>query len=288
MTSAQIGIIGGSGIQEMEGLLDVEKVEMDTPFGRPSAPYVIGTIEGRRAAFLARHGIGHVFMPTEIPYRANIYGFKKLGVERIISCGAVGSMKETIKPLDFVIPDQFLDRTTRRQASFFGDGIVGHISFAEPVCPDLSKALVETGRSLGLTTHPKGTYLCMEGPAFSSLAESMLYRQWGVDVIGMTNLTEAKLAREAEICYSTIALVTDYDCWHEEEENVTVETIVAYLMKNAENAKKLIRHAMSRIGPERACHCTSALKGAIFTAPDKMNPRTKENLRLLIDKHVQY
>lgn len=286
MSSAAIGIIGGSGIQEMEQLREVERVEVETPFGKPSAPFVRGTLEGQRVAFLTRHGLGHVFLPSEIPYRANIYAFKKLGVQRIISCGAVGSMRESVKPLDFLIPDQFLDRTTKRQATFFGEGIVAHISFAEPVCPHLSKILYDSGVALGLTMHPKGTYICMEGPAFSSLAESLLYRQWGVDVIGMTNLTEAKLAREAEICYSTIALVTDYDCWHEEEENVTVEAIVANLMKNAENAKKLIREAVNRISTERGCGCSHALRGAIFTSPEKIAPQKRQDVALLVDKYL--
>jgi len=287
MRSARIGISGGSGIQEMEGLHDIERVELETPFGKPSAPYVVGTLEGVPVAFLARHGIGHVLLPTEIPYRANIHGFKQIGVERIISCGAVGSMKEQIKPLDFVIPDQFIDRTTKRQATFFGDGIVGHISFAEPVCSQLGATLIDAGRSMGITMHPGGTYVCMEGPAFSTLGESRLYRQWGVDVIGMTNLTEAKLAREAEICYSTIALVTDYDCWHEEHDAVTVDMIVGNLLKNAENVKKLIRIALPQIPTERTCHCGSALSTAIFTNPERMDPAAKGKLRLLIGKYAK-
>ncbi len=287
MATARIGIIGGSGIQEMEGLQDIQRIEIETPFGKPSAPFIVGMLGGIKVAFLTRHGIGHIFLPNEVPYRANIYAFKELGIERIISCGAVGSMKEEIKPLDFVIPDQFFDRTTRRQATFFGEGIVGHISFALPVCPHLSAALYDAGKTAGVTMHSKGTYLNMEGPAFSSLAESRVYRQWGMDVIGMTNMTEAKLAREAEICYSTIALVTDYDCWHPDHDAVTVEMIVSNLLKNAENVKKLIHIALPHIPSDRTCHCATALSGAVFTSPEKMNTATKEKLRPIIGKYIK-
>src|SRR5574340_436481 len=236
-----IGVIGGSGLYEMDGLTNIRKVRIVTPFGKPSDEYIVGTLHGRRVAFLPRHGRGHRIMPTDINYRANIFGMKKLGVERIISVSAVGSMKEEIKPGDIVIPDQFYDHTKHRRSTFFGNGAVAHVGMADPVCGDLCKVLIEAGARAGAMVHEGGTYICMEGPQFSTRAESLIYRQWGVNVIGMTNATEAKLAREAEICYSTIALATDYDCWHHSEEAVTVEAVLAVMKHNIETSKSMIR-----------------------------------------------
>jgi 5'-methylthioadenosine phosphorylase len=286
MTEVKIGIIGGSGLYEMEGLTDIESVEIDTPFGSPSDEYVLGTLNGIRVAFLPRHGRGHRILPSELNFRANIYGFKKLGVEWLISASAVGSMREDIKPLDIVIPDQFFDRTKSRVSTFFGEGFVGHIAFADPVCPVLSKILYEAGVEAGATMHLGGTYLCIEGPQFSTRAESRIYRQWGVDVIGMTNIPEAKLAREAEICYATMALVTDYDCWHETEEDVTAEAILANLLKNVGTAKNIIRGSISRIPQERTCPCATALKDALVTAPQLAPSQTLRKLELLIGKYI--
>jgi 5'-methylthioadenosine phosphorylase len=287
MSHATIGVIGGSGLYQMEGLTNIEEVSVDTPFGTPSDNFIIGTLEDTRVAFLARHGRGHKLMPTELPFRANIYGMKKLGVERILSASAVGSLKEEHKPLDIVLPDQFFDRTRGRISTFFGSGLVAHITFADPVCKQLCDVLEESGRSLeGIEIHRGGTYLCMEGPAFSTRAESHVYRSWGMDIIGMTNLQEAKLAREAEICYSTIALVTDYDCWHEGHDAVTVEMVIQYLTQNAINAQKLIRTAIGKLsGLERACKCGSALKHAILTAPQAVTDEAKERLKAIVGKY---
>jgi 5'-methylthioadenosine phosphorylase len=283
----QIGIIGGSGLYDMEELTDREEIRLSTPFGEPSGPYVTATLRGQRVAFLARHGAGHKIMPSELNFRANIFGFKLLGVERIFSASAVGSFKEEYPPLDVVIPDQFLDRTRGRIGTFFGGGIVVHASFAHPICPDLSRIAYESAKAAGARTHFGGTYVCMEGPQFSTLAESRLYKSWGMDVIGMTNLQEAKLAREAEICYTTIALVTDYDCWHPEHDNVTVDMIVANLTANAEMAKRLIADAVERVPVERSCGCVSALSAAIITRPEAIPQKVKEELAPLIGKYVK-
>ena len=286
MSQIKIGIIGGSGLYQMEGLEGVEKRMLSTPFGKPSDHYTVGTLAGREVAFLARHGGGHRFPPSEINYRANIYGFKMLGVESIISVSAVGSMREEKKPGDFVIPDQFFDRTKGRPATFFSDGIVAHIEFADPLCPVLSEFLYTTGKEMGFSTHQGGTYLCIEGPQFSTRAESNIYRQWGVDVIGMTNLTEAKLAREAEICYSTLAMVTDYDCWHQTEESVSAELVMEIMQKNTLRAKQLIARAIPKIPTARSCRCAEALKYAIVTDKGSIPPETKEKLNLLIGKYI--
>ncbi|MBV8897056.1 MAG: S-methyl-5'-thioadenosine phosphorylase [Acidobacteriaceae bacterium] len=283
---ATIGIIGGSGLYAMPGFEAQEEVRLETPFGDPSDPYVVGTLEGVRVAFLARHGKGHRISPSELNFRANIYGMKMLGVERILSLSAVGSLKEEHRPLDFVIPDQFVDRTRGRISTFFGRGIVAHISFADPVCPQLSALLHNAARQLGINSKLRGTYLCMEGPAFSTRAESNLYRSWGMDVIRMTNLTEAKLAREAEICYVTAAMVTDYDCWHEEHDAVTVEQIVNTLHQNAANARALVRHAVAAMPQTRTCKCGAALRHAIITDRAAIPQSTKEKLRLLIGKYT--
>ncbi len=285
--SVQIGIIGGSGLYDMEELTDRKEVRLSTPFGDPSGPYVIATLRGRRVAFLARHGAGHRIPPSELNFRANIFGFKLLGVERIFSASAVGSLKEEYPPLDVVVPDQFFDRTRGRISTFFaGHGIAVHVSFAHPVCAELSRIAFESAQAVGARAHMGGTYVCMEGPQFSTLAESQLYRSWGMDVIGMTNLQEAKLAREAEICYTTIALVTDYDCWHPDHENVTVEMIVANLLRNAEMAQRLIAEAVERVPAERGCACASALATAIITSPDAISAETKRDLAPIIGKYV--
>ncbi len=287
MSEVKIGIIGGSGLYQMTDLSDLEEVSLDTPFGRPSDNYIVGTLEGKRVAFLARHGRGHRIMPSELNFRANIYGFKVLGVERIISASAVGSLKLEHKPLDIVLPDQFFDRTRGRISTFFGNGLVAHISFADPICPDLIDLLVRAGRAAGIAVKRGGTYLCMEGPAFSTRAESHVYRSWGMDVIGMTNLQEAKLAREAEMCYATMALVTDYDCWHEAEEPVTIEMVVANLIKNSESAQQIIRQAVKLISMKSACRCRSALENAIITDPKTIPPETKEKLRPIVGKYLK-
>jgi 5'-methylthioadenosine phosphorylase len=285
--SVQIGIIGGSGLYDMEGLADREEVTLTTPFGDPSGPYVTATLGGRRVAFLSRHGAGHRILPSELNFRANVYGFKLLGVERIFSASAVGSLKEKYPPLDVVVPDQFFDRTKGRISTFFGRGIAGHVSFAHPVCAELSRIAFESATSVGARAHWGGTYVCMEGPQFSTLAESQLYRAWGMDVIGMTNLQEAKLAREAEICYTTIALVTDYDCWHPEHDQVTVEMIVSNLMRNAETAQRLIADAVGRVPAERTCHCAHALATAIITSPEAIPETTRRDLAPIIGKYVR-
>jgi 5'-methylthioadenosine phosphorylase len=270
----------------MPGFSEQTEAVLETPFGPPSDAYIVGELGGKRIAFLARHGRGHRLSPSELNFRANIYGMKMLGVERIISLSAVGSLREDHAPLDFVIPDQFFDRTRGRISTFFGDGIVGHVGFSDPVCPQLASVVHASAGELGINSKLGGTYLCMEGPAFSTRAESKLYRTWGMDVIGMTNLQEAKLAREAEICYATVAMVTDYDCWHEEHDAVTVDQIIANLNKNAENACKLVAQVIRCVPAERACKCGSALKHAIITDPKAMPPETKEKLRLLLGKYT--
>jgi 5'-methylthioadenosine phosphorylase len=286
LAQAEIGIIGGSGLYSMPGLTDTRPFPVDTPFGHPSEAYVLGTLEGRHVAFLARHGRGHHILPTELNFRANIYGFRQLGVERILSVSAVGSLKEEHRPLDFVIPDQFFDRTSKRVSTFFGDGIVAHIAFADPVCPELSGVVESACRQAGVNVKRGGAYVCIEGPQFSTKAESNVYRSWGMDIIGMTNLQEAKLAREAEICYSTLAMVTDYDCWHPAHDSVTVEQIVANLQKNAENACKVIRHAVANMPTKHGCHCAEALATAIITARDKISPQARAKLSLLLEKYL--
>jgi 5'-methylthioadenosine phosphorylase len=288
MTIAQIGIIGGSGLYQMPELQDVEEVRVETPFGDPSDAFIVGTLEGVRVAFLPRHGRGHRFTPTELPFRANLYALKLLGVERILSASAVGSLQEQYAPLDMVIPDQFFDRTRARahESTFFGGGIVAHVTFAHPVCDELGDVLEESCKVAEVNVHRGGTYLCMEGPAFSTKAESHVYRSWHMDVIGMTNLQEAKLAREAEICYATLALVTDYDCWHEGHDAVTVDAVVEYLNKNVRNAQLIMREAVRRLGAQpRGCDCGSALKNAIFTAPDLWPEATTKRLEAIIKKY---
>jgi len=283
--SVAIGIIGGSGLYDMAEVTDREEVNLSTPFGDPSGPYVVGTLRGRRVAFLSRHGDGHRLMPTELNYRANIFGMKRLGVEHILSASAVGSLQERYVPQHIVIPDQFFDRTKGRASTFFGQGIVAHVGFAHPVCARLGAIAVEACTAAGATVHRGGTYVCMEGPQFSTLAESKLYRSWGMDIIGMTNLQEAKLAREAEICYATIALVTDYDCWHPEHDSVTVEMIVANLVANAQTAQQVIAEAVSRVG-ERSCECRDALRHGIITRPEAIPARVKRDLAPIIGKYI--
>src|SRR5476651_91529 len=275
MSNVQIGIIGGSGLYDMAELTGREEKTVSTPFGDPSGAYVIGTLRGKRVAFLARHGVGHKLLPSELNFRANIYGFKVLGVERILSASAVGSLREEYKPLDIVIPDQFVDRTKGRISTFFGRGLVAHVGFAHPFCGVLSKIAGDSVQAVGATVHRGGTYVNMEGPQFSTLAESKLYRSWGADVIGMTNLQEAKLAREAEICYATMAMVTDYDCWREGHESVTIEEIVAVLHQNAENAAKVVKAAVASMPAERNCACASAAKFAVLTQPDTIPAATR-------------
>lgn len=290
MTEAKIGIIGGSGLYKMEALKDVEEVQIDTPFGAPSDALIVGTLEGTKVAFLARHGRNHHLTPTELPFRANIHAMKQLGVEYLISASAVGSLREDAKPLDMVVPDQFIDRTKNRVSTFFGEGLVAHITFGDPVCNKLAGVLADAVASLELpdvTLHRGGTYVCMEGPAFSTKAESHLYRSWGATIIGMTNLPEAKLAREAEIAYATLALVTDYDCWHPDHDSVTVEMVIANLHRNATNAQKVIQETVRRLAenpPESDAH--SALKYAILTPLDKAPAATKEKLGLLLKKYL--
>jgi len=282
---AEIGIIGGSGLYSMPGFEACEEVTLATPFGAPSDNYVLGKLGARSVAFLSRHGRGHRVSPSELNFRANIYGMKTLGVERIFSLSAVGSLKEEHKPLDFVIPDQFFDRTRGRASTFFGEGLVAHISFADPVCPQLAGVVCEACRAAGVNAKLGGTYLCMEGPAFSTKAESNVYRSWGMDVIGMTNLQEAKLAREAEICYLTIAMVTDYDCWHPDHDAVTVNEIIAHLVKNAENACRVVAEAVGRMPRERACKCGSALAHAIITDRAAVPEATRRKLEPIVGKY---
>ncbi len=282
---AQIGVIGGSGLYSMPGFEAQREVTIETPWGPPSDAYIVGKLAGKDVTFLARHGRGHRLMPSELNFRANIWGMKKLGVERIISLSAVGSLKEEHRPLDFVLPDQFFDRTRGRASTFFGEGLVAHISFAHPVCPQLMDVVAEACQASGVTVKKGGTYLCMEGPAFSTVAESNVYRSWGMDVIGMTNLQEAKLAREAEICYVTVAMVTDYDCWHPDHDAVTVSEIVANLQKNAENAAKVVRAAVKAMPGERTCKCGSALAHALITDKRAVPEETRKKLELLIGKY---
>ncbi|PSO88962.1 MAG: S-methyl-5'-thioadenosine phosphorylase [Cyanobacteria bacterium SW_5_48_44] len=290
MAQAKIGIIGGSGLYQMEALKDIEEVSVDTPFGSPSDALIVGTLEGARVAFLARHGRNHHLMPTEIPFRANIHAMKQLGVEYIISASAVGSLQEEVNPLDMVVTDQFIDRTRNRISTFFGEGIVAHIGFADPVCPHLAGVLADAIASLDLsevTLHRSGTYVCMEGPAFSTQAESHLYRSWDATVVGMTNLPEAKLAKEAEIAYTTLALVTDYDCWHPQHDNVSVEMVIGNLQRNATNAQKVIQAAVQRLSDNPpASEAHSVLKYAILTPLDKAPAQTKEKLELLLKKYL--
>ena len=286
MQRAEIGIIGGSGLYSMPGLTNMEEVTVQTPFGEPSDAFVLGTMEGRKVAFLARHGRGHRILPSELNFRANIYAMKDLGVERIFSVSAVGSLKEEHKPTDFVIPDQFIDRTFHRVSTFFGHGIVAHVGFGDPVCPEVGASIVQSCKDNAVTGKAGGTYVCMEGPQFSTKAESNLYRSWGADVIGMTNLQEAKLAREAEICYATMAMVTDYDCWHPDHDSVTVEQIVKVLHTNADNAAKVVKKAVALMPKERKCKCGSALQFAILTDPAKIPAVTRQKLSLLLDKYL--
>ncbi|MFC1620791.1 S-methyl-5'-thioadenosine phosphorylase [Candidatus Omnitrophota bacterium] len=282
----KIGIIGGSGLYNIDGLEDVKEVKVSTPFGEPSDSYIVGSLEGSEVVFLPRHGRGHRILPTELNYKANIYGMKKLGVEQIISISAVGSFKKELKPLDIVLPDQFVDRTNQaRKTTFFGSGIVGHISFAEPVCADLKKTIFNAGKDLGLNLHNKGTYLNMEGPAFSTKAESHLYKGWGMDIIGMTNMPEARLSREAEICYATVAFITDYDCWH--EEIVTIDMVIENLTRNVGTAKKLIKKVVPMLAKtKRECACKDALKYAIITDKKLIPDRAKKDLDVIIGKYI--
>jgi 5'-methylthioadenosine phosphorylase len=283
-----VGVIGGSGLYQIDGLSDVREVELATPFGAPSDAFVTGVLGGVRMVFLPRHGRGHRVSPSEINFRANIWGMKLLGVTRIVSVSAVGSMREDVKPGDFVVIDQFFDRTRHRADTFFGEGCVAHVMFADPVCGEVRRALLGAGREQGLSVRDGGTYMNMEGPQFSTRAESRLYRSWGIDVIGMTNLQEAKLAREAELCYATIAMATDYDCWHETHESVTVEAIIAVMQQNVGNARKLIGAAVPRLAGARGCSCDSALAHAIMTAPAQIPAATRAKLALLIEKYLPH
>jgi 5'-methylthioadenosine phosphorylase len=284
---AEIGLIGGSGLYALSGLTDVREMRVATPFGAPSSALHVGRVGDRDVAFLARHGHDHRILPGEINYRANIYAMKALGVTRILSASAVGSMKDEIKPRDVVIPDQFIDRTHRRTATFFGDGVAAHVGFADPVCPETRRILLSAAKAAGATTHDGGTYVCIEGPAFSTRAESRLYRSWGVDVIGMTNLTEAKLAREAEICYATLALVTDYDCWHDAEDDVNVAGVLENLRANAQLAADALRGAVLALPtPRAACACGDALRNSIITPHEAIAPETRARLRLILDKYL--
>ena len=286
MPQAKIGVIGGTGLYDIEGMSDIEEVEINTPFGKPSDAIVIGKLEGVGIAFLPRHGKGHRISPTELPSRANIYALKFLGVEHIIASNSAGSFREEIKPGDLIIPDQIIDRTRSRVSSFFGEGVVAHIPFAEPFCPVLSQIVFEAARQVGASVHQGGTYVAMEGPAFSTRAESRLYRSWGADIIGMTALPEAKLAREAEICYASIACVSDYDSWHEGKEPVTVDVILDIQHKNIDTVKKIIKLAVTRIPEERRCGCATALETAFVTAPELIPSEQKEKLGLLIGKYL--
>jgi 5'-methylthioadenosine phosphorylase len=286
LKKAEIGIIGGSGLYAMPGLTKVREEQVETPFGEPSDAFVLGELEGRNVAFLARHGRGHRILPSELNFRANIFAMKMLGVERILSVSAVGSLKEEHKPTDFVIPDQFIDRTYARISTFFGDGIVAHVGFGDPVCATVASAFQKACDAVGVVGKSGGTYVCMEGPQFSTRAESNLYRSWGADVIGMTNLQEAKLAREAEICYATMAMVTDYDCWREGHDDVTVDQVVAVLHQNADNAAKVVRSAVAAISEKKSCGCGDALKHAILTDRKAIPVKTRQKLGILLDKYL--
>ncbi|PWB62907.1 MAG: S-methyl-5'-thioadenosine phosphorylase [Deltaproteobacteria bacterium] len=281
-----LGVIGGSGLYEMEGMKNVRTVSVRTPFGEPSDAMVVGELEGRTLAFLPRHGRGHRLLPSQINYRANLYALKKIGVNRVLSISAVGSMKESIRPGDIVVVDQFYDHTRFRPNTFFGDGVAGHIPFADPVCPSLADVAYAAAKKIVKRSHRGGTYLCMEGPAFSTRAESRIYRKWGVDVIGMTNMPEAKLAREAELCYATLALATDYDCWHETEEDVSIEAILAIIRKNVENSKRIIREVARRLPGKGSCGCGQALKHAIITDRKRIPSGARRRLSLLIGKYL--
>ena len=287
MPQAEIGIIGGSGLYNLPGIERVRKVRLATPFGRPSDAYVVGNLEGRKVAFLSRHGRGHVLLPTEVNSRANIYGFKKLGVQRIISVSAVGSLKQEYRPTDMALPAQFFDRTRQRGSTFFGEGLVAHVSFDKPVCSTLVETLAAACQEVDVPCHQGGTYVCMEGPAFSTRAESNVYRSWGMDLIGMTSLPEAKLCREAEICYAVLAMVTDYDCWHPAHAAVTVTQVLDYLSRNVENSQKIVRRAVRSLHEERNCKCASALAHAILTDRKKISAATKKKLALLVGKYLK-
>jgi 5'-methylthioadenosine phosphorylase len=284
---ADIGIIGGSGLYEMEGFHDVKEVKVDTPFGAPSDDLVVGTLEGKSVAFLPRHARGHRIFPHELNYQANVFAMKQLGVQWILSVSAVGSLKEQYEPLHMVIPDQFIDRTLQRRSTFFGRGLVAHVAFAHPFCPNLSKVMAGACTEAGATHHEGGAYVCIEGPQFSTRAESELYRSWGMDIIGMTNLQEARLAREAEICYSTLAMVTDFDCWHPEHDSVTAEQIIANLGQNAETAKAVLRAAVRRLPIARDCECESALKFALVTAPELVPEKTRRELEPIVGRYMK-
>ena len=283
---AEVGVIGGSGLYSMSGLTDTREIRVKTPFGDPSDALIVGTLGGKRVAFLARHGRGHRFMPSELNFRANIYAMKLLGVQRIISVSAVGSLKEDLRPGEFLVVDQFVDRTKGRHSTFFGNGIVAHVTFDKPTCPQLSSTLADACVSAGVPVHRKGTYVCMEGPQFSTLAEANFHRANNWDLIGMTNVTEAKLAREAEICYATIAMITDYDCWHPQHDSVTVAQIIATLNQNATNAQNVVRAAVKALSPDRACKCGSALKHAIITDPKVVPAKAKKNLSAILAKYL--
>ncbi len=286
MEQVKVGIIGGSGLYDMAELTDREEVSVDTPFGSPSDKIIVGSLKGRRVAFLARHGRGHRFMPSELNFRANIFAMKLLGVERILSASAVGSLKEELAPLDIVLPDQFMDRTRGRMSTFFGNGLVAHVSFADPVCPDLMDQVHRAAQAAGVRVKKGGTYVCMEGPAFSTGAESLLYRSWGMDLIGMTNLQEAKLAREAEICYVTLALVTDYDCWHESHDSVSVDMIIGNLQQNSRNARAIILRTVENLSEARNCRCAEALKYALITDRSLIPEETQKKLGCIVGKYL--
>lgn len=287
MSQTTIGVIGGSGLYEIEGLTDLREVAVDTPFGSPSDTYVTGMLDGVKMVFLPRHGKGHRLLPSEVPYRANIYGMKLLGVQRVISISAVGSMKEAIAPGHIVIPDQFFDRTQGKRAStFFGNGVVAHVQFGDPVCHDLSAVLADSARKVGAEVHRGGTYLCIEGPNFSTRAESFIYRSWGVDIIGMTNIPEARLAREAEMCYATVALATDYDCWHDAHDDVSVDAILEIIRQNVATARNIIKQSVQRLAQPLSCACGEALKFAIITDPSRIPDQARKDLDLLIGRHL--
>jgi 5'-methylthioadenosine phosphorylase len=286
-SAAEIGVIGGSGLYSMPGLTNAREIRLKTPFGDPSDAFMLGSLEGKRVAFLARHGHGHRILPTELNYRANIYAMKLLGVQRIISVSAVGSLLENLQPGQFLIPDQFFDNTKGRKSTFFGDGIAAHVTFDKPVCPQLSNALAEACRAASVPVHEEGTYINMEGPQFSTLAESHFYRAMKFSAVGMTNATEAKVAREAEICYSTIAMITDYDCWHPNHDSVTVEAIIATLNQNATNAQNVLRQAIKTMPADRTCKCANALKHAILTDPKVIPAKTKKKLAAIIGKYIR-